>query len=59
MRLLSQNNEGRCVYLVPREELAQIVFNDWLAKFGSKLGVKVVILTGETGTDLKVLLSVN
>lgn len=53
MRLLSQNNEGRCVYLVPREALAEIVYADWSNKFGSTLGVKVVYLTGETGADLK------
>lgn len=55
MRLLSQNIEGRCVYLVPKEDLAEIVFADWSNKFGLILGIKVVLLTGETGTDLKVL----
>ncbi len=54
MRLLSQNVEGRIVYLVPKEDLAEIVFSDWSDKFGSMLGVKVVSLSGETGTDLKV-----
>ncbi|XKL59609.1 hypothetical protein PGB90_000625 [Kerria lacca] len=55
MRLLSQNIEGRCVYLVPKEDLAEIVFADWSNKFGLILGIKVVLLTGETGTDLKLL----
>lgn len=51
MRLLSQNSEGRCVYLVPKEPLAEIVYADWSNKFP-----KVVYLTGETGADLKVIL---
>lgn len=54
MRLFSQNSEGRCVYLVPREELAEIVYKDWSKKFGAELNIKVVMLSGETGTDLKV-----
>ncbi|XP_065217022.1 U5 small nuclear ribonucleoprotein 200 kDa helicase [Planococcus citri] len=50
MRMLSQNSEGRCVYLVPKEPLAEIVYADWSNKFP-----KVVSLTGETGADLKLL----
>ncbi|KAG8231316.1 hypothetical protein J437_LFUL011140 [Ladona fulva] len=53
LRLLSQNPEGRCVYLVPREAPAELVYTDWHQKFGLALGKKVVLLTGETGTDLK------
>ena len=53
LRLFSQNSEGRCVYLVPKEELAEIVYKDWSKKFGD-LNIKVVMLSGETGTDLKV-----
>lgn len=55
LRLLSQNPDGRCVYLVPRDALAELVFADWQQKFGGVLGKKVVLLTGETGTDLKLL----
>ncbi|GLH06524.1 Putative U5 small nuclear ribonucleoprotein 200 kDa helicase [Gryllus bimaculatus] len=55
LRLLTQNPEGRCVYLVPREALAELVFSDWQQKFGEILAKKVVLLTGETGTDLKLL----
>lgn len=55
LRLLSQNPDGRCVYLVPRDALAELVFSDWQQKFGGILGKKVVLLTGETGTDLKLL----
>ncbi|XP_054265192.1 U5 small nuclear ribonucleoprotein 200 kDa helicase isoform X1 [Macrosteles quadrilineatus] len=55
LRLLTQHADGRCVYLVPKEPLAEIVFADWHQKFNTTLGKKVVMLTGETGTDLKLL----
>lgn len=54
MRLFSQSSDGRCVYLVSQEALADLVFADWHSKFGS-LDIKVVKLTGETGTDLKLI----
>lgn len=49
------NPDGRVVYLVPKDALAELVFADWFNKFGQMLGKKVVLLTGETGTDLKLL----
>lgn len=55
LRMFSQNPDGRCVYVTPLEALAQQMYNDWQAKFGGHLGKKVVLLTGETGTDLKLL----
>lgn len=55
LRLLTQNPEGRCVYMVSKEALAELVYADWAAKFGQQLGRKVVLLSGETGTDLKLL----
>ncbi|KAK2712756.1 U5 small nuclear ribonucleoprotein 200 kDa helicase-like [Artemia franciscana] len=55
LRLFSQNVDGRCVYVVPRESLAEIQYADWQHKFGEILGKKVVLLTGETATDLKLL----
>lgn len=54
-RLFDKNPEGRCVYLVPKDALAELIFADWHNKFGQTLGKKVVLLTGETGTDLKLL----
>merc|ERR1719509_350381 len=53
-RLFSNVADGRCVYVTPQEALADIIYADWHTKF-STLGLKVVILTGETGTDLKLL----
>lgn len=55
LRLLTQNPEGRCVYMVSKEALAELVYADWTAKFGQQLGRKVVLLSGETGRDLKLL----
>ncbi|XP_061184302.1 U5 small nuclear ribonucleoprotein 200 kDa helicase-like isoform X1 [Saccostrea echinata] len=55
LRMFSQNPDGRCVYVTPLEPLAQQVYTEWSAKFGGQLGKKVVLLTGETGTDLKLL----
>lgn len=34
------------------------MYTDWYSKFGLQLGKKVVVLTGETGTDLKLLAKV-
>lgn len=55
LRMFSQQPNGRCVYLVSKETLAELVFNDWHNKFTVMLGKKVVHLTGETATDLKLL----
>ncbi|XP_067656314.1 U5 small nuclear ribonucleoprotein 200 kDa helicase-like isoform X1 [Haliotis asinina] len=55
LRMLSQTPDGRCVYVAPMEALSQQVYNDWYNKFAVQLGKKVVLLTGETGTDLKLL----
>uniref|UniRef100_A0A8C3K8M4 Activating signal cointegrator 1 complex subunit 3 n=1 Tax=Calidris pygmaea TaxID=425635 RepID=A0A8C3K8M4_9CHAR len=52
LRMLLQNSEGRCVYITPMEAL---VFMDWYEKFQERLNKKVVLLTGETSTDLKLL----
>lgn len=55
LRLLSQEPNGRAVYLLPKDELADIVFADWYHKFGQNFNIKVVQLTGETATDHKLL----
>ncbi|ETE58282.1 small nuclear ribonucleoprotein helicase, partial [Ophiophagus hannah] len=54
LRMLLQNVEGRCVYITPMEALAEQIFLDWYEKFQERL-LKVVLLTGETSTDLKLL----
>ncbi|GFY86340.1 U5 small nuclear ribonucleoprotein helicase [Actinidia rufa] len=45
----------RTVYVAPIEALAKERYNDWKRKFGEGLGMRVVELTGETTTDLKLL----
>uniref|UniRef100_A0A1A8I724 U5 small nuclear ribonucleoprotein 200 kDa helicase n=1 Tax=Nothobranchius kuhntae TaxID=321403 RepID=A0A1A8I724_NOTKU len=55
LRMLLHSAEGRCVYITPMEALAEQVFVDWHQKFQDILNKKVVLLTGETSTDLKLL----
>ena len=54
LRLFENNENGRCVYVTPNQDLAEIVYRDWQPKFG-KLGKRTVLLTGETGADLKLI----
>ena len=42
------------VFLPVKDALAENCYADWHSKF-SGLGLKVVILTGKTGADLKLL----
>ncbi|KAF0300038.1 putative U5 small nuclear ribonucleoprotein helicase [Amphibalanus amphitrite] len=55
LRLLTTQSEPRCVYVTPKDDLAEAVYNHWKEKFGRRLGKRVELLTGETGTDLKML----
>lgn len=45
----------RAVYIAPIEAVAKERYRDWEEKFGKRLGIRVVELTGETATDLKLL----
>ena len=54
LRLFDTNPTGRCVYVTPVQNLAEIVYAEWQPKF-DKLGKKTVLLTGETATDLKLI----
>lgn len=45
----------RVVYIAPVEALAKERYRDWERKFARVLGLRVVELTGETATDLKLL----
>ncbi|KAK9129134.1 hypothetical protein Sjap_009621 [Stephania japonica] len=45
----------RAVYIAPIEALAKERYREWEKKFGKGLGLRVVELTGETATDLKLL----
>ncbi|XP_068647248.1 DExH-box ATP-dependent RNA helicase DExH12-like [Aristolochia californica] len=48
-------NVMRAVYIAPIEALAKQRYQEWEQKFGKGLGLRVVELTGETATDLKLL----
>lgn len=45
----------RVVYIAPVEPLAEERYRDWERKFGKGLKMRVVKLTGETATDLKLI----
>ncbi|CAN1127789.1 DExH-box ATP-dependent RNA helicase DExH12 [Linum perenne] len=45
----------RAVYIAPLEAIAKERYRDWEKKFGKGLGLRVVELTGETATDLKLI----
>ncbi|KRZ08826.1 U5 small nuclear ribonucleoprotein helicase [Trichinella pseudospiralis] len=55
LQLFKKNPNGKCVYIAPLEPLCDIVYEKWELKFGKKMGKCVVILTGETAVDLKLL----
>ncbi|KAJ3669612.1 hypothetical protein LUZ60_011562 [Juncus effusus] len=50
-----ETGQMRIVYIAPIEALAKERCRDWKEKFESRLGIRVVELTGETTTDLKLL----
>lgn len=54
-KAFQENPAGRCVYIAPKQALADEKFVEWSARFGKGLGKPVVRLTGETSADLKLL----
>lgn len=54
LRLLMISQEAKCVYITPKIQLAQIIYNEWCKTFG-QLNKSVVLLTGDTTVDLKLL----
>lgn len=58
LRMFSQDESARCVYVAAKEEIVETMFDHWQNKF-SALEKKVVMLTGETGADLKLLNKAN
>lgn len=55
LHMLSQNPDSKCVFVTPLQSLAEQAYVDWRTKFGIQLGKNVVLLTGETSADLKLL----
>jgi pre-mRNA-splicing helicase BRR2 len=58
LRLFSsaQQDQAKCVYIAPKSELCEQARKMWESRLGGgSLGKKVVLLTGETATDLKLI----
>ena len=56
LRLWAINPKARCVYVAPYEEIVDQKAREWKSKMGNLLGGKnIVVLTGETAADLKLL----
>ena len=58
LRTFSQDESARCVYVASKDEIVESMFEHWQEKFSS-LDKRVVLLTGETGADLKLLNKAN
>lgn len=46
---------SRCIYIAPLDRIAEERYRDWLPKFEHRLGKRVVLLTGDSAGDLKLL----
>lgn len=46
---------GKCVYIAPKQAIADVMFATWSRRFGELLGKHVVQLTGDITSDLKLL----
>lgn len=55
LRMFSATPDSRCVFVTPVQALAEQRYADWQQKFGHHLGKRVVLLTGETSVDLRLL----
>ncbi|XP_068216026.1 U5 small nuclear ribonucleoprotein 200 kDa helicase [Palaemon carinicauda] len=58
LRMFSQDESARCVYVASKDEIVESMYEHWQEKF-SNLEKRVVLLTGETGADLKLLNKAN
>lgn len=59
LRLFTQHgDQAKCVYIAPKSELCEAVRRQWEQKL-APLGKKIVLLTGETATDLKLISKAN
>nr|XP_009857905.1 U5 small nuclear ribonucleoprotein 200 kDa helicase [Ciona intestinalis] len=55
LHALNLDPDSRCVYVTPVEAVADLIYKDWRKKFEVSLGKRVVLLTGETSTDLRLI----
>eukprot|EP00053_Salpingoeca_punica_P020082 m.207381 g.207381 ORF g.207381 m.207381 type:complete len:2142 (+) comp17788_c0_seq1:161-6586(+) len=59
LRAFSRNPKARCVYIAPLQDLCDLRYSEWRETFGKQLGKQVVLLTGDTTADLKLLAAGN
>jgi len=63
LRLFSTQADGKCVYIAAKDEIATGMFNLWSERLGGLSvgngGIRVVLLTGDTTADMKLLESGN
>ena len=50
--LIHQREDLKCIYLVPRQELADIQLNRWRKRFEPLFSCTISVLTGELSSDL-------
>lgn len=55
LRSFLASSDSRCVYVTPKQALAEQTYAEWKQKLAPQLNKNVVILTGETSTDLRLL----
>jgi pre-mRNA-splicing helicase BRR2 len=51
-RQFNLNRSAKCVYIAPKEEIAESMYNHWVNRLEDGFGWVVVKLTGETTSDL-------
>jgi len=55
-RMLVSDPDGKCVYVAPKDDIANNVFLNWSNRLGSILKTdQIVKFTGDTATDLRLL----
>ncbi len=59
LRMFAATADCKCVYVTPIQALVEQRYAEWLGKFGHNLGKRVVMLTGETSVDLRLLRDVS
>jgi pre-mRNA-splicing helicase BRR2 len=55
LRMFSASPNSRCVFITPKQPLAEQRYAEWQKKFGQHMSKRVSLLTGETSADLRLL----
>ncbi|XP_019848948.1 PREDICTED: U5 small nuclear ribonucleoprotein 200 kDa helicase-like [Amphimedon queenslandica] len=54
LKAFSNSPDSRCVFVTPKQSLAELLYAEWKQKF-SLISKRVTLLTGETTSDLRLL----